>query len=624
MKTMQRRDFNKNIANLGLGSIIFDQLRPNNANARPKDQFYRIYGRPIEQIPEWAILQRQLIENCSLACEVFYKKYFDNRGYFECFERWGANDGPDDAIENVNAWPILHAIGGHNSLKTNYETAWHGHLEQFTNAKTTAVKAGQRGMYSRGFSVMNDWQHLSEGLTAFNSMGLSNPKSRAFSRYADFAANLYNGKDAIAKNYDPKLKIIKSMITGSRGPLMRQMTPMEWAGDPFDTSNFFMAHGERNYQETLDHYADYGDVVGDSPLNLQATSLALSAYLYTQNSDHRNWILDYVYAWANRMRENNNIIPSKIAPNGKINSAEYPWWSGVYGWGFSPIVPQTGIRENRNRVPRSFTGFINAFLLSGDETLFELWRIQATEINNNGKTINGEFHTPTMFNKDGWYGFQKGTNQANIREIWYFTMRENELDRTNDKHPWCEFLYGRNNAYPTESLRKDLAEIEKRLDLIKNDTTTKATRLADAALDFNCALVTNLVHQTMGGIHIARPPWSRSSAQQGGVHLFARLRHFDAKSRRAGLPSDVAVLVTKLTKTHTHFSIINNSENATRETITQIGGFNEHRLESIIIDGNETKTNASAIHTILPPKHAAEIIISHSLYVKQPSFAWPI
>ena len=619
---MRRRDFNNNIAKYALGAVA--AIGASNADARNSNTYFTIIGTALNEIPKWAVLQRQLIDNCSKACEAFYQKYFDANGYFECFERWGANDGPDDAIENVNAWPILHAIGGSANLKTYYEKAWRGHIEQFSKAKTTTIMAGRGGMYSRGFSVMNDWQHLSEGLTAFNSMGLSNPNSISLSRYAVSGANLYNGKDTIAKNYDPKLKIIKSMITGSRGPLMRKMVPMEWAGDPFDTSAFYMAHGERNYQETLDHYADYGDVVGDSPLNLQATSLALSAYLYTQNSDHKIWILDYVHAWANRMQENSNIIPSKIDPNGKVNTEEYPWWSGVYGWGFSPIVPQTGQRENRNRVPRSFVGFLNAFLLSNDESLLDIWRAQNSEINKHGININGEYHTPTMYNKAGWYGFVKGTPQANLREMWYFSMRESDLDQTNDKNPWVEFLFGRNEAYPIQSLEGDLREVEKRAAEVKADQTTKSTRLADAVLNLNTALVTNLIHQTMGGIHIARPPWSKSTANQGGAHLFARIRHFDPIARRAGLPQDVAVLVTKLSKSETEFMIVNTNPTNTRQIITQIGGFNEHRLDAIVIDGQAKNTNANALRIILDPRTGTKITIRHALYTKQPTFSWPI
>ena len=41
----------------------------------------------------------------------FFDKYFDARGYLQCFVRWGANDGPDDAFENFNRWPELHALG---------------------------------------------------------------------------------------------------------------------------------------------------------------------------------------------------------------------------------------------------------------------------------------------------------------------------------------------------------------------------------------------------------------------------------------------------------------------------------------------------------------------------------
>ena len=32
-------------------------------------------------------------------------------------ERWGAADGPDDAIENVADWPILHALGAHGIMQ---------------------------------------------------------------------------------------------------------------------------------------------------------------------------------------------------------------------------------------------------------------------------------------------------------------------------------------------------------------------------------------------------------------------------------------------------------------------------------------------------------------------------
>src|SRR5262245_64850800 len=61
--------------------------------------------------PAWATLERRLLAENVPACREFYDKYYDARGYVQCFLRWGANDGPDDAFENFNHWPELHALG---------------------------------------------------------------------------------------------------------------------------------------------------------------------------------------------------------------------------------------------------------------------------------------------------------------------------------------------------------------------------------------------------------------------------------------------------------------------------------------------------------------------------------
>lgn len=614
---MKRRDFIIGSVNTSIGLIASESL------AKSKKNIIILNGENTDNIPEWAFLQRELLDESTKACELFYEKYYDENGFFQCFERWGANDGPDDAIENVNDWPVLHALGASDNIKTLYEKAWFGHLKQYSQAKTHMVIEGRNGMYSRGFSVLNDWQHLSEALTVFNTMGLSNPKSKPLSDYAVFASDLYNGRDKIAKNYDRKLKIIKSMMTGSNGPLLRNATALDWAGDPFDTKPFFMEHGESDYIETLEHYADYNDIIGDSPLNLQATSLALSGYMFTRDNYIRDWIKDYTYAWANRMHENKGIIPSKIGLDGKINGEYGPWWAGVYGWGFSPIVPHTGKPENRNRVPRTIVGFFNAFLLTKDESLLNLWREQNNILNNNGKLIDNIFHTPSMYGADGWYGFQKGKSLTNKRDIWYFSMKDSDLADT-DSHPWIDFLQGKNNDYPSNSLKADLKELRTRTTKIKEDKTTKNTRLADAVLRINTALTTNLVHQTMGGIRIARPSWSKTSPNQGGVQLFARLRHFDPENNRAGLPQDISVLVTALSSTQTKLEMYNIGNTGTRNIITQLGGFAEHRLESVLIGGKQIQTKNGILNIILKPKQKIEIIIFHNLYANLPTYEWPI
>src|SRR5690242_20411828 len=51
--------------------------------------------------PGWALLERELLRAGARACREYFDRYFDDRGYLECVARWGGDDGPDDAIENL-------------------------------------------------------------------------------------------------------------------------------------------------------------------------------------------------------------------------------------------------------------------------------------------------------------------------------------------------------------------------------------------------------------------------------------------------------------------------------------------------------------------------------------------
>ena len=80
--------------------------------------------------PRWATLERQLLADNAPACREFFKKYFDDRGYLQCFVRSGANDGPDDAFENFNHWPELHALGASDDVLQLFLEGHEGLLEQ--------------------------------------------------------------------------------------------------------------------------------------------------------------------------------------------------------------------------------------------------------------------------------------------------------------------------------------------------------------------------------------------------------------------------------------------------------------------------------------------------------------
>src|SRR6266404_1174083 len=153
--------------------------------------------------PTWALLQRQLLDANAKACREFYAKYFDERGWLLCVERWGGDDGPDDAIENCTDWPNLHALGGADDVLTMYKKAWEGHLRQYTLAKTTHVPFAKDGMYYKEFPVMFDWLHNGEGLAVFNLQGLSDPYDRAFQQRTRRYAGFYMNEDPDAPNWDP-------------------------------------------------------------------------------------------------------------------------------------------------------------------------------------------------------------------------------------------------------------------------------------------------------------------------------------------------------------------------------------------------------------------------------------
>jgi hypothetical protein len=570
--------------------------------------------------PEWALLQRELLRVHTEACEIFHDRYFDARHHLLCFPRWGTNDGPDDAIEHVNDWPLLHASGGSDRILELYRAVYEGHLEQYGALRTRSVPMGRQGMYVREFPPQMDWQHISEGLSVFNLMGLSTPTdTRLIERTRRFAG-FYDGSDAAAPNYDPKRRVIRSMFNGSLGPLLRPTTALDWAGDPFDASRFKLEHGERNFEEFLAHFREYTDTVCDSPLNLQSTTLALNAYLLTGETRWRDWLLSYVDAWVERAGANDDILPSKVGLDGRVRREQ--WHGGVYGWAFSPIVPQTGKREDRNRVPRSIVGFMNAALLTGDERYMAVWRRQNAAINARAKEIDGKLQTPRMCGPKGWYSFAPGPYRQNGFEIWYLSMSREDRALAG-QHPWVDYLEGRNPAYPVTALRASLERVRTRVAQIRGDTSTPETRLADNALEYNPASVAALLQLTQGALHIARPPWSPTSPHQGGAPLHARLRYFDPAQRRAGLPQDVAALVDTLERGRTCVTLVNLNPSRDRLVTVQGGAYGEHVIESVSDGQRSQMVSGRSFDVKLGPGCGARLDLAMRHYSATPTLAFP-
>jgi hypothetical protein len=561
--------------------------------------------------PRWAELERQVLAENVPACREFYQKYFDDHGYLQCVVRWGADDGPDDAFENFNNWPELHALGASDEIKDMFLKGHEGLLKQYTEAKTTEVPAGREGMYYREYSAQSDWMHHGEGLQLFNRMGLSAPNDPKYLERAQRFAGFYTGEDPAAPNYDPQHKIIRSLINGSRGPLLRQATAIDWVGDPFDPTGFVTVHRERNFQEMLDHYVGYGDVVGDSFLNLVATTLPTDAYMLTHDEKYKKWLVDYMDAWLERMKQNGGVIPSFVDLDGKIGGPDNKWWGNAYGWGFAPVNPVTGRPENRNRIPRALVGFDDALLVTGNQKYVDAWRDQINAVNSHARTVNGVTQYPTMYGPEGWFGWQNQPWNVGALEVWYWSMKPDDLPRVG-RNPWIEFLQGRNPTYPETALQRDLTTIQSRLAIVRRDQTTPNQRLADNMLDYNPATVAAMIQLSLGGL-----PTDRA----GGL-LNARLRYFDPVRKRAGLPEDVAALVTEMTDTRTVVTLVNLAKEP-RTVVVQGGAYGEHWIDSAEIGGKTTPVNGRSFTLNLAPGAGGPVALTMKRYAEAPTVFFP-
>jgi hypothetical protein len=562
--------------------------------------------------PRWAVLERRLLAESVPACREFFQRYFDERGHLQCFVRWGANDGPDDAFENFNGWPELHALGASDEVLTLYLRGWEGMLRQYSQAKTVDVPVARDGMYAKEFCVQADWMHLGEGLQLFNRMGLSVPVDPKYQERARRFAGLYLNEDPDAPNYDPQHKLIRSMLNGSKGPMLRQATALDWVGDPFDTTGFVALHGETTYEQFLAHYQEYTDVVGDHCLNLVATTLPLNAYLLAHEAKYKKWLLEYMDAWVDRMKQNHWLIPSYVDLQGKVGGPEGKWWGNAYGWGFSPVNPVNGRRENRPRIARALVGFNNALWISGDLKYVDAWRNMITAVNANARTNHGQVEYPSMYGGQGWYGWQARPWDIGALEVYYWSMNVNDLKRLSNDG-WLAYLQGQDPGYPEAALQRDLGLIQSRVEAMRRDKLPPEKRLADNMLGLNPAATASLVQLMWGGL----PP-----GVDGGL-VNARLRYFDPTRQRAGLPPDVGALVSQLTSNQTVVTLVNLNRTEPRTLIMQGGAYGEHQFESVTLDEKRTPLDSALVGIQLNPGSGAQLTLRMKRYANAPTILHP-
>ncbi|MBL8237520.1 MAG: hypothetical protein JNM66_08890 [Bryobacterales bacterium] len=556
-------------------------------------------GPPVVRIdkpmapPEWALAERALLKAYAEAAAEFAAKYVDERGYFKCIERWGGNDGPDDVMETFNNWTLLHSLGASDTVLELYRKIWEGHLRQFTAAKAPSTQAAKEGMFYKEFVTAFDWEHTGEGLAAFHHYALSAPRDAEYVRRVRRFAEFYTG----APNYDSRHKIIRSLLHGSRGPILTPATVFDWGGEAVE------GHPERH-----DRYRAAGNVRGDHPLNLGTCSLGFNAYALTGENKYRDWVLEYAGAWKDRILANGGNIPTNIGLDGTIGG-EWggKWWGGTFGWNFDPAV------SGRNYYMRGArTGLGEALLLTGDMSFAEPLRRQLANLYAARRMENGRVLMPQKYGERGWYGFTGNQYFEVQRDLYLWSMNPADLANLAGD-PWIRYLRGNDAGYPAKALATDFERLRRRVEGMRADESTGDTRPSDGAQRFNPVATETLVNLMLGG---------NDPGASGNV-LHARLRYFDARMRRAGLPEDVAALVDSIDADSVRVTLVNTSPVNARELVVQMGAFAEHNALSVETAGKRIPVDGSHFTVRLAPGAGQTLTIAMKRYANPPTAAFP-
>jgi hypothetical protein len=562
--------------------------------------------------PAWALAQRALLEMNESGVRLYAEELMNERGFLATTPRWGVGDGPDDLTEYIRNWPLAHALGGPESIIENWETAWEGHLQQVGQTRIPEVEMARDGIYHLEFMTQFDWEHNSEGLGPFYYYGLSRPNDRVYEermrRFAGFYMNEVRG----APNYDPEVRIIRSLFNGSLGPKMTPATVDEWDG-PVGPNVDPDSNRRTRFLESQ-------NIVGDHPLNLNAAMLHLHAFMLTQEDRYRDWLLEYVDAWRDRIAANGGNIPSNIGLDGSIGGEwDGKWYGGVFGWD----SPDGGGRNYVLRGPPEAFGA--ALLLTGDEAYTQVLRGQMDNLFAAAREDEGQLLLPRHHGDDGWYGFEpigaqpSGAlgNKVNVLlNIYLWSLRPEDRERLPRPeeaqmvhHPdlrWLEFLDGENPDYPLVALQDGMEQVRQTAQRLRASGSLTANPVATSAL----------INLTLG----AADP---GGSTHGPLPLHAQVRHFDPKESRAGLPKDVAALVERIEPGSVTLTLVNVDPLEARTVTVQMGAYGEHHASSVTVGGQAVPVDARAFDVYLAPGAGGALTISVERYQHSPSLKFP-
>ncbi len=601
--------------------------------------------------PAWALYERELIEVLNEAGELFYDQYVDENGMLTFKERYESGiNSSDDMYEAFRGFSLHTTLGGTHRLDKLNRIAWEGITKQFT----------RYGQIYREFDSNFDWMHHGEGYLNFYPMGMVQPYNEAFKDRAIRFAAMYIGEDPEAPNWDPELKQIRAVMTGSRGP------KMEWTKRDWTPTNANLVYRHLPFydvpeiQSSLAWINDHPDndqfgllvqtmsdrmAKGDIPLNLTSTVMIANAYLYTGDEKYVRWTTDYLSTWENLTKRNNGIVPDNVGLSGEIGEYTGNWWGGHYGW----------VWPSGNHIMRALlTGGKAATLLTGDTRWLNLARDQIGVLRENGFVDNGATVSESELRKRnlseeaiesirsglpvvpwrhddrGWHYYREEDPHLYL-DLWYISQREEDwqhIERlaeaqkkasgriTDGDLEWAYFVKGLNPGYPERHFQSDLARVRNKIEDIQNERGFSETWVDNKWVNMNPMITSNLNRFSVGGIPV----------HVRGEMLHSQVRYFDGESRRAGLPQDVAALVKRIEPDWIEVEIINLNLIESRSLIVQGGAYGEHRIQSVEFTKEaraSKEVDGIAFAVELDPGSGSTLRIYLDRHSNKPSYAFP-
>ena len=334
--------------------------------------------------PEWALLQRELLRAAHRRLRVLPREVLRRARLPALRPALGRRRRPRRRHRELQRLAVLHALGGSDDSCELYKQAVGGPPRQYTRRKTKHVPFARDGMYYKEFPALFDWLHNSEGLSAFNLRGCRRRTIAKLIQRTRRFAGFYTTRIPARRTTTRKHKIIRSMFNGSRARCCAR--PPRSTGPAIRSRSRTLPARPRRAQLRGDagHFKDYNDIVGDNPQNLHATTLALNAYLLTGEAS-----TIATGCWS-------TSTPGGNAPRPTAASSRPTSGSTARSAGGRQVVrrrlrlglQRRGAADRQARRPQPFraiVGFMNAYLLTGDDKYLAVWRRQNAAINSRAR-----------------------------------------------------------------------------------------------------------------------------------------------------------------------------------------------------------------------------------------------